>query len=247
MKPNYLKQTTLVVTMLSLLSGCAATQTALSKKDLDVQTKMSATLFIEPVDDDQVRTIFVNVKNTSDKSEFQIAEDMKNILRAKGLTPVGKMSQAKFVLQVNVLQVGKMDPSAAEAAVYKGYGADGFALGAGAAYVAGGSDQAIVGAGILGGIAAVVADSLVKDVHFSVITDVQIKERVAGKGRVQNTALHFNQSGTSGSTISSYTEKSDWKIYQTRIVSSANKVNLEFAQAAPELKRALVQSISGIF
>ncbi|MEK2644368.1 complement resistance protein TraT [Bdellovibrio sp. BCCA] len=237
----------LALSALYMLSGCAATQVALSKKNLDVQTKMSATLFLDPIDEEKRKTIYVVVKNTSDKSEFQISDEMRNALQSKGFKVVSKMNQAAFVLQVNVLQVGKADPNAAEAAMYKGYGADGVALGAGAAYVAGGSDKAMVGAGILGGIASVVADSLVKDVHFSVITDVQIKERLSGKGKAQNTTLHYNESGTSGGTFSSYSEKSEWKIYQTRILSSANKVNLEFAQAAPELKRALVQSISGIF
>ncbi|HEY4786024.1 MAG TPA: complement resistance protein TraT, partial [Bacteroidales bacterium] len=138
-------------------------------------------------------------------------------------------------------------PNAAEAAVYKGYGMEGVAIGAGAAYVAGGSDKAIVGAGILGGIAAVVADSLVKDVNFSVITDVQIKEKAGGKVKVQNTAMHYNQSGTSGGVVSTYSEKSNWKIYQTRVLSSANKVNLEFNEAAPELQKALANSIASIF
>lgn len=237
----------LILSAIYMLSGCAATQVALSKKNLDVQTKMSATLFLDPVDGEQRKNIYLQVKNTSDKSEFYITEDLRNSLQAKGFKVVPKLSQANFVLQVNVLQVGKADPNAAEAAMYKGYGADGVALGAGAAYVAGGDDATIVGAGILGGIASVVADSLVKDVHFSVITDVQIKERLGGKRKAQNTTLHYNESGTSGGTFSSFSEKSDWKIYQTRVLSSANKVNLEFAQAAPELKRALVQSITGIF
>lgn len=233
------------ITALSLLSGCAATQVALSKRKLDVQTKMSASLFLDPIENEQSKKIYIQTKNSSDKPEFGISQELVNVLNAKGFKIVSKMNQAAFVLQINILQVGKMDPSAAEAAIYKGYGMDGVALGAGAAYVTGASDQNIVAAGILGGIASVVADSLIKDVHFSIITDVQIKERIAGK--VQNTELHYNQSGTSGGTISSYSEKNNWKTYQTRILSSANKVNLEFNEALPELQKALAQSIAGIF
>lgn len=40
---------------------------------------------------------------------------------------------------------------------------------------------------------------------------------------------------------------SDWKIAQTRILSSANKADLKFETAAPELKKALAQSIAAIF
>lgn len=230
-----------------ILSGCAATQIALSKKNLDVQTKMSATLFIDPLEDESAKTFYLQAKNTSDK-EFEITEELRRSIASKGFKSVASPKQAHYVIQVNVLQVGKSDPTAAEAAMYRGYGADGVALGAATAYVAGAEeDRTIVGAGILGGIGAVIADSLVKDVHFSVITDVQIKERLAAGQKADNTAVHHNQSGTSGGTTSVFSEKSDWRIYQTRILSSANKVNLEFAQASPELKRALVQSISGIF
>ncbi|WP_415062432.1 complement resistance protein TraT [Bdellovibrio sp.] len=245
MRLNLFKSVSIIMS-LTLLSGCAATQVAISKRKLDVQTKMSSSLFLDPVENEQSKRIYIQTKNSSDKPDFRISQDLENALRSKGFKIVSNLNQAKFVLHVNVLQVGKMDPNAAEAAIYKGYGTDGVALGAGTAYVAGASDKTMVAAGILGGIAAVVADSLVKDVHFSIITDVQIKERVENKTTVQNTELHFNQSGTSG-TISRYSEKTNWKTYQTRILSSANKVNLEFTEAAPELQRALAQSIAGIF
>ena len=46
------------------LAGCAATQVAISKKDLVVQTKMSDSIFLNPVEPDQ-QTIYVTVRNTS--------------------------------------------------------------------------------------------------------------------------------------------------------------------------------------
>ncbi|KHD87430.1 MAG: hypothetical protein OM95_14705 [Bdellovibrio sp. ArHS] len=245
MKPNLFK-TTAFISILSLLSGCAATQVAVSKRNLDVQTKMSATLFIDPIEDEALKTVYLQVKNTSDK-DFSLESELRNSLAAKGFKIASKMNQANFVIQVNVLQVGKMDPNAAEAAMYKGYGMDGAIIAAGTTSILGGSDKAVMGAGILGGLAAVVADSMVKDVHFSVITDLQIRERLLGKGKMEQTFLHNNQSGTSGASISKYSEKSDWKISQTRVLSSANKVNLAFEEAKPELQRSLAQSIAGIF
>ena len=231
---------------LSLLSGCAATQVAISKKNLDVQTKMSATVFLDPVEDDKDKTVFLQLKNTSDKPDFTVAEEISSALAAKGFKVVSNPKQAYYILQANILQVGKSSPNAAEAAMYKGYGSDGAAIGAGASYVAGGSSEAIVGAGILGGIASVVADSAVKDVYFSVITDLQIKERSKNSTHINHNTSHFNKSGTSGGTQVSYSKKSDWKVYQTRVLSSANKVNLDFNEALPALKKGLAQSISGI-
>ena len=45
----------------------------------------------------------------------------------------------------------------------------------------------------------------------------------------------------------SATEVHDWKRYQTRVMSSANRVNLDFEDAAPELVAGLTQAIAGIF
>ena len=53
------------------LSGCAATSTAVAKRNLDVQTKMSDTIFLDPVSPDQ-RTVYVDVKNTSDKDRKSV-------------------------------------------------------------------------------------------------------------------------------------------------------------------------------
>ncbi|MDH4237100.1 MAG: complement resistance protein TraT, partial [Nitrospira sp.] len=38
---------------LMLLSGCAASQVMISKRNLDVQTKMSDTIFLDPVSPDK--------------------------------------------------------------------------------------------------------------------------------------------------------------------------------------------------
>jgi hypothetical protein len=42
---------------ISILSGCAAVHTSIAKKDLDVQTKMSDTVFLDPVGPDK-KTVF---------------------------------------------------------------------------------------------------------------------------------------------------------------------------------------------
>lgn len=67
------------------------------------------------------------------------------------------------------------------------------------------------------------ADNLVEDVNYSMITDVQIVEKTA---RGADAAL---------------------KRYRTRVVSNANKVNLAFEEARPVLVEGLVTSLSGIF
>ena len=68
---------------LCALSGCAATQVAIAKRDLDVQTRMSATIFLDPVRADQ-RTVLVQVRNTSDRPDLDPTETVIESLRARG-------------------------------------------------------------------------------------------------------------------------------------------------------------------
>jgi hypothetical protein len=156
--------------------------------------------------------------------------------------------EANYLLQANVLQVGKVDLSAARKGFASGYGGglEGFAMGAIATNTLGGSNGLSVGVGILGGILGTVANAMVKDVTYSIITDIQISERVK-KGVVVNESNRANLvQGTSGSKTITSNEKTQWKRYQTRIMSTANKVNLDFIEASPLLVQGLVRSISGI-
>ena len=59
--------------------------TSIVKKDLDVQTKMSDTIFLDPVEPDR-RIVYLNVRNTSDKSNFDIAGPVPRVLEGKGYT-----------------------------------------------------------------------------------------------------------------------------------------------------------------
>jgi len=103
------------------LSGCAAVQTAISKSDLDVQNKMTDTIFLDPVSQSK-KTVYVQVKNSSDKPDLDLASPISSDIQAKGYTVVSDVEQAHYLLQANVLQVGKIDPSAAQTAYAGGYG-----------------------------------------------------------------------------------------------------------------------------
>ncbi len=230
----------------SSMVGCASARLKLSKGQLDVQTKMSETLFIDPPESDDARTFYLQARNTSDK-DFDISEKLRQALIAKGYRTVSQVARAHFIIQVNVLQVGQSSQTAADQWFYRGYGSAGGML-QDAAYVGGATEaKSFVGLGLLGDVTSLISDSVVKDVYFSAITDVQIKERLRKGQKADTVSNHANKSGSSGYVFSRVEEKSDWKISQTRILSFANKVNLEFETAAPELKKALVQSVAGVF
>jgi outer membrane lipoprotein SlyB len=123
-------------------------------------------------------------------------------------------------LQANVLRVGKMSKSSAKEALGQGFGS---ALAGGVTGATIGSfsnsSSAMLAGGLAGGAIGLVADSLVKDVNYTLVTDVQITEN-SKKGAHR---------------------------FKTRVVSTANKVNLTFATARPALQAGLVNTLVGIF
>jgi Enterobacterial TraT complement resistance protein len=230
------------------LSGCAATTTALGKRTLDVQTRMTDSIFLEPVTAPE-RTVLLEVRNSSDRPQLDIAPAVRAALAQRGYRLVEDPRDAHFLLQANVLQVGRMSEAAAEGAFAKGFGSAlvGGAAGAGLGRVASDQTEAMIAGAVAGAAASAVADSFVQDVTYSIITDVQISER-AGEGvMVTERMTQDLTQGRSGRRILSSTEMHDWKRYQTRVMSSANRVNLDFEEAAPELEAGLTRAIAGIF
>ncbi|KVP39864.1 complement resistance protein TraT [Burkholderia ubonensis] len=244
----YIAAALAAVSSTSLLTGCAATSVAISKHSLDVQTKMSDTIFLEPTAEAK-RTVFVQVRNTSDKADFDIASDVSAAIAAKGYRVVTDPDKAQFILQANILQVGKVAPTAAQESfgVY-GSALGGAFLGAGISAAAGTTHVGpIVAAGLIGGLVETVANAAVKDVYFSAITDVQIRERTRAGVKSRENSIHAIKQGRSGGTVVTSTEDTDFRTYQTRVMSVANKVNLDFSEAAQPLRSGLVRVISGVF
>jgi len=243
------KKIWLIILSAILLSGCAATQTMISKRNLDVQTKMSNTIFLNPVTDSQ-KTIYIQIKNTSDKSNFVINNELQTSLENKGYRVVTSLNDAHYLLQVNILQVGKTDPSAAEKALLGGYGSSlsaAFTGGAVGALATGWSGKGMLAGGLIGGVVDTVANAAVKDVTYTAITDLQISERGKRGAKIQETAESNLQQGSSSVVHQSSAASTEWMRYQTRILSTAEKVNLDFNDALPLLKNGLANSIAGMF
>ncbi|MHB1630652.1 MAG: complement resistance protein TraT [Acidithiobacillus sp.] len=224
------------------LSGCAAAQLGLTHQNLAVQTKMSNTIFVPPAPSAE-QTVYVQFKNTADHSLDvpQLTQELDARMESQGYRVV-PYSQAHYLLQINVLSIGKMSPSAAQESLTGGYG--GALAGAAAGGLIG---QSYVGAGVgglVGGIGGLVADSLVKNVTYAMITNVQVGVR--SRHAVQQSTSANLQQGTSTSTTQDVYKAGHWVDYRTRIVSTANKVNLSFKTALPVLQGQLVHSLGGI-
>ena len=234
--------------VICLCSGCAAIQIALEKKDLKVETQMSNTVFLD-LETQASRTAFIDVRNTSDK-DIDIKTLLASKLQSKGYTISATPKEAFYILQCNILYVGKADPSALRSSLYAGYGGAlggavaGGMIGAATRHGAGLGYGAGIGA-LAGGAAELIAGSLVKDVTYTIVTDLMISEQ--SKESVSQTIQSVLQQGSGSKIQQSSSTTVSRKRYQTRIVSTANQVNLHLEEALQPLSEGLTKSIAGVF
>lgn len=229
-------------------SGCSAMNTAIKKRDLEVQTKMSETIFLEPVAPEE-RIVYFDIRNTSDK-EVNVKEGVEAAFINRGYKITQNPKEATYMLQGNILKVGKSDLRESSSFLGSGFGSGiaGAAAGAAAGYALTGSNKTAVGLGLAGAAVGFIGDALVEDTMFVMVTDLQIRERPL-EGEVVTQTQNANLAQGSSTTTKQDIQggKVEWKTYRTRIVSTANKMNLKFEEAQPVLESALAKSMSGIF
>ena len=241
-----------LLTVTVALAGCGAVHTAVAKRNLDVQTRMSHAVFLDPVSPDK-RTVFVQVRNTSDKTNFDIEAPIKAAISGRGYRVVDDPEVAHFKLQAQVLSVSKASATAAEAALSAGYGGPlaGLATGAVVGGVAGGvtTDSAVgtAAGAVVGALATTIANAAVQDVMFVAITDIQLSQKTAEGVTGQRDTQVDSSQGIGGSEQQTFSEITNEKRFRTRVMSTANKVNLKYEEAAPELTAGLTRVLSGLF
>lgn len=255
-----------VLLVLALLSGCTAMHTAVNKRDLDVQTRMSASIMMTPVEPEQ-RTVFVQVRNSSSEPSFDLQQDVKLAIEKRGYRIVDDPQVAHFWLQANVLSVAKEHPGellaefdqslpmddaesvTPEPVVVRGNGH----VHGGVHVVYGGNIdrrdvEKLLAAALIIGVTEWTANALVKDVYYTVLTDIQISERIEqGDALAHEDAEHTLQQGDSGETVSFWSRDVPQRRYQTRILSVANQVNLDWDDAAPIVRERLARVLAGMF
>ena len=235
-----------LTTGMGSLVGCNTTSKMIKHGKLEVETKMSETIFLDPIDDNK-KTVLLQIRNTSDKSGLEIESKIRSAIESKGYRIMNSTQSANIMIQANVLQVGKSTLENPFQALTGGYGSglEGFATGAAIAGATGGSGRSMLGIGLITGIGNTILDAAVEVVNFTMITDLQISEKADGEYVSESSDANLKQ-GTSGYKKSTWEKKTNWKKYQTRIMSVAKKTNLKFEEAEPKLTEGLVKSISGL-
>ncbi len=239
------KASSLVVigTLTMWLSACQTMDTVVDHSKLAATTKASETIFVDPVPNSQ-KVVYVLVKNTSDQ-DLEVDNKLKGVIKSHGYQITSNPNRAHYILQANILKIGKMNRDEANSALSKGYGAalTGLAS-AGLASAITDSSNTALGAGIVGAAAGYAASALIKDVNYSMITDVQLSERLNHAVEEKTNALLKN--GSSTSTVQASSNTTNLQKYRTRIVSNVDKMNLKYAEAKPALEDGLAKVIGGI-
>lgn len=231
-RTNNLKAVVLSITLLAL-SGCAAVHTSIAKKDLDVQTKLSTSVFVDPVPPEK-RKIYLEVRSAVmefDRNAFRSALNNQISSSGNGCTFVDSPDNAQYTMSVFVRNLEKASPSAAENYLSSGF--QGVTIGSAAAYAGGGGYREAAAGGIIGGLVSTAANAMVKDVTYLLVADIQIKER-AKKGVIVRKDSKINTKiSDDGASTQTSSEVSNQKEYRTRVVTTANKANLELEEAQP--------------
>lgn len=244
---NYQIKVFMLAIMALMLSGCAAVHTSIAKKDLDVQTKLSTSIFVDPVAPEK-RKIYLEVRSAVmefDRNEFRKSLEQQISNSGNGYTFVDSPDKAQFSMSVFVRNLEKASPSAAENYLSSGY--QGVAAGAAVGYATGGGYRGAAGAGLIGGLVSTAANAFVKDVTFLLVADIQIKEKARKGVLVRRDSKVNTKISDDGATTQTYSEATNQKEYRTRVVTTANKANLELVEAQPTMFEKTAYAMASFF
>ena len=247
---RYLATAVVIMSLVSLF-GCAALHTSIAKRKLDIQTKTSTALFVDPVKR-EFRTVYVDIR--SGVMEFDRRAFKRSVLdefkvNDNGYRVTDDPDAAQYHMTVVVLTLEKASPTAAELALKKGYVGSGGGMVAGAALGATtkGTAGGVVTGAILGGVGETMANAFVQDVTYMLVADVQIKEKTRKGVIVRKDSKISAKVSDAGTSTQRVSEVSNRKEYRTRIVTTANKANLDLEEAQPLMFKKTAYAMSGFF
>ncbi|MCL1039460.1 complement resistance protein TraT [Shewanella submarina] len=239
------------------LSGCSAVSTAMKKQDLVIESQLSHSVVLEPVAPSE-RIVYVRVRDVSGNNmRAGMLGALTQNLQQEGFVITRNPKEANLMLDATVMKADKTTAAEASRALSSGYkgGAEGAVLAGSIAAISGGSGRT-TGAVALGGAAlGFLADQLVEDVYYTFVLDVQLRERPLDGDIVLNEKDNRTSQGqasvgrtTNNKSVSTVTrgDNYNWLIYETRIVTTANKMNLDINEAIPAVQKRTASSLSAL-
>ena len=202
-------------------AGCSAARLMIRYSDLDTQTAMSESVFLE-LRSDLPQTVYISEGSTAGR-EFTIRPMLDRDLTESGYTLVNSPEEATYIIQINHLRLAETELTgdqtindAIEAAWWAGAGA---AL---ATDVLGASDVAGE-VGVAVGVMGFVLDAQTKHIAHTLTTDVLVTESISAEGQEREPRYH-----------------------ETQIVSAASKVNLKQNESLPVMINGLSRALAGL-
>ncbi|WDE07948.1 complement resistance protein TraT [Thalassomonas viridans] len=234
------------------ISGCAAVhdaiQTVVAKTNLNVETKMSETIFLDPVPKEQ-RTVFIELRNTSDKPGLNIKPAVLKAIKNKGYKVIDNPDDAHYWIQANIRQAGPSDPETAKKMLLLGYEEEPAGT-VGAKAEADTKDETQEAEeDSRFSDDEIAAFNLINDTFntfFSITTDLIISEKAKKDAEISERSKIEVKQKVAGDKTIVIKEKTDRKKYQTRIVSTASQMNLQFDEAQPALISGLSHTLSNL-
>lgn len=228
-----------------IAAGCATTGEAISSRKLQTSVKMSETIFLEPVEPEQM-IVWIKIRNTSDRQDLDpmiIEGIVKAKIEQRGYRITKSPSEAHYRLQANVLFADHEKKDLTEDGMMVG-GFGGMLGGSNFGGRGSGKTAAITAGAVVGSVIGGLIGSMVQIDKWLLVVDIQISEKVAGG--VDTSSEGSARAGKVRKTQSA-TGRSDYINYQTRIVGTAKQTNMDWNIAQPILLNGFSSSLAGLF
>jgi len=229
--------------LLLIFAGCAGLEVALENKDVGVVSNLDEVPFF---DSHPGQKVYVSIKNFSDYEDLNVLTSLvAERYRKRGFVIVDSPQKADWVVEAKIVNIKKEDLSArqiketsSQEAGMTGSIYGGFVAGANAGSWRSAVAGALIG-GVLSGTANLLVNSWVKLGYLTIVTDIQVRQRVHGK--VVKKVVGETKTGGVKETVSQE-GNTTWIKYRFQALTRAKKVNLKWE----DCKDAMIKEISRI-
>ncbi|MDQ1237813.1 MAG: complement resistance protein (plasmid) [Wigglesworthia glossinidia] len=234
-KKKKIKLIMMSVIVLLTVTNCETINTVIKRKNLEMHTYMSKTIYLEPSNNN---TVYVQIKNTSDKKLNKLQNKIFSSLQRKGYKITFFPENAHYWIQANILRIEKTNTQTRNALLHDCFEKDLDTINFN-------KSCKIDDFRYFNSIDEI-SSTFIEDTNFVIVTDIQISEKVKRSG-----VKVFSQStilqGSNGKRIETSNEINDRRHYQTRILAYASQINLDFYQIKEKFEDQIANSISEIF
>lgn len=219
-----------------IIVSCETINTVVKRKNLEINTYMNKTIYLEPSND---RSIYVQTKNTASQNLNKLQNKISSFLQAKGYKITFFPENAYYWVQANILRIEKTNTKTRKKLLHDCFeknldiSVNNFNL------------CKIEEPDYFNTIDEL-SSTFVEDTNFVIITDLQISEHVKKSGIKVFSQSTFLQGANSKRTETS-NEINNRRHYQARILSYASQLNLNFDQIKEQIENQIARSISEIF